>query len=171
MKTYRDIRLWEPSHHDIDHVCRQLRPSDRAEVQAVRFDERMGEFAAFLDASRYGAVQFLAAGARSSAFPAVLFGVWQWAPGNGMAQLVGTKDFYRIAGTLTRYMRREFIPAMHRAGLNRVTVHAMTAFEDNCRWIESLGAVPECDCKNWGKDGQTYRQYVWHRKESEPCAE
>lgn len=148
----------------VGHVCQRLRADDWREASALldvptvpaleRHLLAMTPRIAWFDAVFHG-------DPRLTVEPIALLGVWRMAPGVGAALMLATDEFPLIAQDLHRYVKERMVPALRQMGFRRIEVRALREAEGNCRWIEALGAVRECDVALLGRGGETYVQYAW----------
>lgn len=96
---------------------------------------------------------------------AVIGAVEPW-PGLWDVWCFGTNDFDKVALSLTKYVRRIFIPTMLERGLRRAHCRSMVGHDKSHAWLRELGAEPEDErsLPNWGRFGEDFVMFVWHRE-------
>ena len=61
-----------------------------------------------------------------------------------------------IGLSLTRHIKREFIPSLCKAGARRAEARSLVGYEWAARWMASLGFRDLCVLKRFGVDGQDF---------------
>lgn len=149
----------EPPFEDMLAIAQNLRARDREELFATRYGNDPADVAR--DATLSGAFRW---GAYLDGRPVAAVGAFPRWPNVWTAWAYGTDDWPRVVLTLTRHVRRFMIPALYRSGAIRVDAMALASHYDARKWLVSLGAEPEVTLDKWGKNGQTFVNYVWTRK-------
>lgn len=161
MMTFRSIAVRHASPEDVDYVVRRMRQMDRKEIFSLRHsrdDESL--IAEMVGVDVAGACPFHYAVARAHVFrPVALMQLVMMTPVAGAVNLFATDEWRVIARDFTRFVREVFVPDCIKAGLTRVEVRALASWRENCRWLESLGAVRECEVKGFGPS--PYVQFAW----------
>lgn len=149
-----------------DYVVRRMRKQDVEEVFSVRYDR-----------SREGLVEDMVANYADLSFafervhvPRAIAvftlapaGPWFW-----HASLIATDEWPLVVKDVTRWLRKHLMPAVQRHGVRRVELRAMQKLTQNCAWIESLGARPECVVH--GMADEPFVQYAWTQNGGATCA-
>jgi RimJ/RimL family protein N-acetyltransferase len=140
-------------------VIENLRPRDRAEIYALRWDE---------DGDSFAQDFFPLMGAmcriwEHDGVPVSVQGVLCARPGVWEVFAFGTPSWPRVILSMTRYATRTIMPALLRVGFHRAECRALVAHEDSRRWIEFLGAREEGVLKGLGRGGEDFVGYVWGR--------
>lgn len=169
---FRDIAIRTATPDDIDYVVRRMRPMDRREVYALRFSDDAESLIAEIRvrAPVYAPLKAIASTLHPS--PIALVGVLVMSPGVGIAHMIATLEWPRIAKSASRWIREMLIPDCLAAGLARVEVRALSEFAQNCRWLESLGARREAAVPGLDPMGGLFVQYAWTKPQQgdAPCA-
>jgi len=149
----------EPSYEDMLQITRNLRGRDMEELSATSYSPTPEGFAHAAVSSggfRWGTYvdgRPVGAGGAVPRWPNV-WTVWAY----------GTDEFEKTILSATRQFRRFIIPALYRAGAVRVDCFALASHTDACAWLQYLGAEPDNKLDSWGKNGETFINYVWTRK-------
>lgn len=75
--------------------------------------------------------------------------------------MFATDDFPKIAMHLTRFVRRNLVPALTAGGVHRAQCFSMNGHVMAQRWLEILGAKREGVAKGFGKSGEDFTLYSW----------
>jgi hypothetical protein len=75
--------------------------------------------------------------------------------------MFATDDFPKIALQLTRFVRRNIVPALKSGGIHRAQCFSMDGHVVAQRWLEVLGAKREGVAKAFGKSGEDFTLYSW----------
>lgn len=140
------------------HIARNLRERDREELFATRWDEDPETLA--LDTYNCGDFQWIAT---LDGEPVAVVGAAPAWPGFWTVFAYGTDKWPKVLVTLTRHVRRFIYPALWNSGARRVQCHALSTHEDARKWLTFLGAREEAVLDNFGKNGETFIQYLWDR--------
>lgn len=153
------ITFERPTFEGLRYICEHLRERDRAEIFATRYVETADALAA--DTLQCGDFQWMVCldgvpVASIGAFPAVpnVWTVWAY----------GTDQWPRVVRALTKHVRRFMAPALMQTSAVRVHCFALKTHTEARNWLEALGARPEHELDNWGKNGQTFILYSWTRE-------
>jgi len=162
----RGLQVRDADAHDIDYVVRRMRPEDEREVYGARWSADPTSLASEIwhgaTEGRYCCLYTLASAYHPR--PVAIAGVYLSAPHVGWAHLIATPEWPKIATDATRFIRDRMIPQLHDAGMRRVELRALKSWSANCRWLQKLGAVLECECAGLG--AEPYLQFAWTRKEA-----
>lgn len=153
-----DLRA-EPSYADMLHIAQNLRERDREEIFATRYGENPADVAR--DATMTGAFRW---GAYLDGEPVAAIGAFPRWPNVWTLWAYGTDDWDKAVLTVTKHGKRFMLPALYNAGAIRADAMSLASHTDACRWLGLLGGVPEKRLDNYGKNGQTFVNYVWTRK-------
>ena len=149
----------EPAYADVLRVAENLRERDREELFATRYGDDPADVAR--DAVASGAFRW---GAYLDGEPVAMIGAFPRWPGVWTAWAYGTDDWPRAVLTVTKHVKRFMLPALYRAGATRVDACAMENHTDARAWLGALGAEPEIVLHKWGKNGQSFINYIWTRE-------
>lgn len=75
--------------------------------------------------------------------------------------MFATDDFPKIALQLTRFVRRNMVPALTSGGIHRAQCFSMNGHVVAQRWLEILGAKREGVAKGFGSGGEDFTLYSW----------
>lgn len=143
------------------HIANNLRARDREELFATRYGNDPADVAR--DAVQTGAFRW---GAYLDGEPIAAIGAMPRWPRVWSAWSYGTDKWPRAALTLTKHVRGFMLPALYHAGAIRVDALSLGSHTDARRWLELLGAEAEISLDNWGRNGETFVNYVWTRKKT-----
>jgi len=158
MAPHIELRA-EPSFADMLEIAQNLRARDRDELYATRYGENPEDVAR--DATMTGAFRW---GAYLDGKPVAAIGAFPRWPNVWTLWAYGTDDWPKVVLTLTKHARKFMLPALYHAGAIRVDAMSLATHTDAHRWMASMGGAPEKPLDNYGKNGQTFVNYVWTRK-------
>lgn len=150
----------EPGFDDVLFVAQNMRDSDREEIFATQWTDTPEELANNVVHS--GAFRW---GAYVDDIPVAMIGAQPRWPGVWTAWAFGTRDWPKVALTLTRHVRRFMIPALMNHGALRVDAYALASHDTSRAWLARLGATPGNPLDKWGRNGETFVAYSWLRKD------
>jgi len=163
------IKIWArvPSPGDVLDVARAMRAMDRREILALHKNLDADLFAAVVSAQVPRARAALGFGLDGNPFCAVVLLICgsESTPWLGEASLFATDAFPRLAGPLTRYVRRRLIPALLADGLRRVECRALASYAQTRRFLRACGAVEEAVLHDHGPDSPDYVLCAWRRRD------
>ena len=96
--------------------------------------------------------------------PEAFYGVCETLPGIWSVFGFGTKNFYKIKYTVTKFIKKRVIPIV--VAKNARKAVALVRGDGN-KWLQFLGAKIEVVLKGWGKDGSNYTMLTWDVKNYE----
>ncbi len=152
------MRLAPPAYPDVLHVAANMRAADAAEIYATRWNDSPEELAA--DCMCVGGFCWSAGLER----PIAVIGALPIHPGVWSVFMFATDEFERIGISLTKYVKRVMIPALVQSGAHRAECRSAEGHTVAHRWLESLGAKVESVAREYGRNGEDYRVYVWRRE-------
>ena len=160
---FRSLSVRRASAEDVDYVVRRMRPYDREEIFGLRFSKDDASLIADLvSTAEHGPVPFHYAIGRQHVFrPVAIMQLVLLTPFCGVVNMFATDEWRCIVKDFTRFVRKVFVPDCMAAGLSRVEVRALAGWTENCRWLQSLGAVRECEVPGFG--ASPYVQFAWMR--------
>lgn len=142
---------------NIRRVVQNLRPRDREELFALRWNDNEDELVQEIHGY---------AGAMSVCWtvdgePVSLQGVAPVRPGVWQVWCFGTLSWNRVLLSMTKHARRFIIPALLRANFHRAQAFALASHTDARKWIEALGGRYEALHPGTGRNGEDFVTYVW----------
>lgn len=81
--------------------------------------------------------------------------------------MFATNDWPRVALSVTRHVVKEMLPAWYASGANRAECRSHADYDWAHRWLEMMGASREAVIPEYGREAETYYQYVWLRSKTE----
>lgn len=150
------LTLAKPSLLDALYLCANLRPEDRAEAFALRFDDDPEALAQ--EILRWGGLAWTA---RHEGRPAAIFGATQTWPNVWTAWLLSTNDWRHVGRGVTKFIKRRMIPHLMERGALRCEARSMVGHESAHRWLQSLGAVQEARLRRYGRNGEDFLVFRW----------
>ena len=149
------------------HVCRNMRPTDAAEIFALRPD--MDAWSLYRDLAAMGGAHLWFEVARpvGRLTPVALFGVMATSPGVGLAHLIGTDELgLKEARQIAERIRKVVVPALIDAGLHRVEALSLSSYRWAHRFLQSAGARAEGPPRRaLGRAGEDFQCFVWLKDE------
>lgn len=151
------------------HIAERMREWDRRECFAMYWSDDPKEFAAWV--ASINVFAFIAY-AKDGEPVAALGAVECW-PGTWQPWAFGTERFNEVALGLTRFVRREMIPALARLGWRTAECFSMAGHEESHRWLGIIGAVRDREVPSYGKNGEDFVRFVWYKpdKPDKPVSE
>lgn len=151
----------EPPREDVLFVALNMRPRDREEIFATQWTDDPEEITDAV--MRSGAFRW---GVYIDGMPVAMIGATPRWPRVWTAWAFGTRDWRHAALTITRHVLRFMKPALIGAGALRIDAYALATHNDANKWLKALGSDPGMPLANWGKNGETFVQYSWLRKDN-----
>ena len=166
MMDYRSLTVRHATAEDVDYVVRRMRAQDRREVYGVRFssdpDALIGEFVAGITNQSFA--YFYAVASKHTHRAIALIAIVLATPRAAFASLIATDEWLKIVLDVTRFIRDVVIVDCIKSGLRRVELRALASWHANRRWLESMGAIFECECPCLSDE--PYAQYAWTNVEA-----
>lgn len=139
------------------HIAANLRPRDRREIFALRWNDDVDEFAFEVgkvagDLWRMWWVD---------GEPVAVAGVVPIRPGVVIGGAFGTDKWRQVVRPMTRWFRDYTIPILNRSNYHRGEVYVLAENTDGRRWVEFLGAEIEAVLKGYGRGREDFLLYVW----------
>lgn len=150
--------------HDVDrssleYICLHLRERDKREIYGIRNHDNPIRLA--WEAHHMLTSQGRGKIAWHDGKPVAVLGFVESWPGMWDAIAFGTDEFPQVAFELMRYGRKEAAQILKDVGGRRLQADAHIENIDGHKFIEALGGKAEFDMRLFGKDGSTYRRFVW----------
>lgn len=142
----------------LTYIIRNLRPRDRAEIFALRWDDNE-EMLVNQILSLAGDMWVM--WSLESGEPIAVNGVIPSRPGVCIVGAFGTTKWRAAIRPITRYTLDFAIPLLKRLGYHRGEAYVMASNTDSRRWIEMLGGEIEALLKGWGRNREDYFIYAW----------
>ena len=141
----------------VRYIARYLRPRDRREIFALRWNDDEDDFVAEVcrvagDLWRMWAID---------GEPIAVNGVVPVRPGVVLAGAFGTKRWRSILRPMTRWSLDYVIPVLRQANYHRGEAYVLAENTDSRRWIELLGGEIEAVLKGFGRGREDYLLYAW----------
>lgn len=148
---------------DLLYIARNMRQADKEEIYATRWSEDPNRLVDDCMAVASLPTSFTAMLGLDRPI-AVLGAVEPW-PGVFDVWLFATDEFPRIRFSITKYVRKVFIPALLERGMHRAHCRSIATHTVNHEWLYEMGARPDATrpCRAWGKDGEDFLMFEWHR--------
>lgn len=143
------------------HIIANLRPRDRAEIFALRWDD---DERALLDETLPWCGDMCWIWERDHV-PVAAQGAMPVRPGVWAVWAFGTESWPSVILDMTRHAKRFIIPAVLRSGAHRAECRALSSHGDSRRWIEALGGRLECILEGFGRDAEDFAFYTWRAKD------
>jgi len=150
------MKLVDVTYDHLLHVLRNLREADRQEINATAWDESPEAHAERLLAVSGGSWIALVDDVPVAAGG----GVCAW-PGMWSMWMIATPDFDKCALSVTRFAKKDMIPALKQQGARRLQCHTLDTHKQSQAWLEALGAKYESTLHNYGKNGETFYCFSW----------
>lgn len=153
------MSLHEIDRSSLEYICLHLRERDQREIYGLRSHDNPIRLA-------YEAHYMLTSQGRGriawhEGKPVAVLGFVESWPGLWDAVSFGTDEFPKVAFELMRYGRQEARSILRDVGGRRLQADAHIDNTDGHKFIETLGGKAEYDMRLYGKDGSTYRRFVW----------
>lgn len=139
------------------YIAHNLRPRDRAEIFAMRWNDDEEAFVAEV-CSVAGDLWRLWS---LDGEPVAVNGVVPVRPGVVIAGAFGTNKWRSIIKPMTRWSLDYVIPLLRQAGYHRGEAYVLARNTDSRRWIELLGGELEAVLKGYGRGREDFLLYTW----------
>jgi uncharacterized protein (DUF2237 family) len=147
-----------PAEHErMAYIIRNLRPIDREELFAVRWDDDEDKFLDYIMAYA-GAMTVVW---ERDGLPVSAQGVVPLRPGVVELWCFGTMRWSSVLLSMTKHAKRFIVPALARAGIHRAEAHPLVSNLLARHWIERMGGRLESIQRGAGRSGEDYATYVW----------
>jgi len=140
------------------YIVRNLRPRDRREIFALRWDDDEAQFVAHVYAS---AGDLWRMWSIDGGEPVAVNGVVPVRPGVVIAGAFGTSRWRSVVKPMTRWSLDYVIPILRQAGYHRGEAYVLAENTDSRRWIELLGGEIEAVLKGFGRQREDFLLYAW----------
>jgi hypothetical protein len=139
------------------HIVRNLRPRDRHEIFALRWNDDEDQFVAEVMA---------VAGSLWSMWsldgePVAVNGVVPVRPGVVIAGAFGTGKWRSVVRPMTRWSLNYVIPVLKLSKFHRGEAYVLASNNDSRHWIKLLGGEVESLLKGFGREREDYLLYAW----------
>lgn len=139
------------------YIVRRLRPRDRREIFALRWNDDEDPFVAEVFATAGELWRMWSIDSE----PVAVNGVVPVRPGVVIAGAFGTKRWRSIVKPMTRWSLDYVIPILKQAGYHRGEAYVLAENTDSRRWIELLGGEVEAVLKGFGRGREDFLLYAW----------
>lgn len=152
------MKLTDPCAYAVRHVVENMRAADREEIFGLMPSD---DEAAFID-EVMGYQPFRFCVWRDQ--PVAIFGATQTLPGVYTAFMFATDEFSSVGGQVTKFIKRDLIPAIENLGAHRCQAISAASHWWAHRWLRALGAVEECTLRRYGRNRQDYKVFRWDNR-------
>ena len=152
------MRVSELTHNDVLYVAAHMREWDRREIYASRWDD--DPVALTESIMLMGAFSWICGLDR----PIAAIGAYPIYPGVWSCWMFATDEIKDIRVSLTRFVKRDMVNALLRAGAHRVECRSMEGHTDAHEWLKIMGVQYEATHPMAGKNGETFHTFAWVRK-------
>lgn len=142
---------------NVAYIAHNMREWDRHEILATRWDDDLDGL--INDCLAWRGFTW-AVGLDE---PIALIGAAPLHPCVWQVHMFATDRFTDVGIGLTRFALRVIIPALKAAGAHRLECRSIEGHIVAHRWLEFLGGVHEADLPMYGRKGETFRLYAWHK--------
>jgi hypothetical protein len=151
------IGMHEVERGGLTYIVKHLRPRDRREIFALRWDDDEDQLIDDLlkvagDLWRLWSLD---------GEPVAVNGVVPVRPGVVIAGAFGTSKWRATLKEMTRWSRDFVIPALKKSNFHRGEAYVLATNTDSRRWIELLGGEVECLLKGYGRQREDFLLYAW----------
>lgn len=145
---------------NVYYVALQMRARDLAEFSAMTYDDDRVSAAIRL-AALYGDMPGVEC-AMLDGVPVAVGGLVWARPGVASLLFYATDAFPKIVHGLTRYINRTgMAEAKQRA--HRIECFSLSTYTEMQQWVEVFGLKPEATLRGYGKNGEDFTVYAWHK--------
>lgn len=145
---------------DIRHVCRNLRPEDRHEQFAVRWDSDPDRLADELIAARAVAIKQFAL-LTDDGEPAIVIGAYMAGPRFARFHMCSTPAIAAIGREGHRWGKRRFIPTVLVPNVMRAEARILASHTLARRWVAACGFIEEGLAHRLGRNGEDFVHVAW----------
>lgn len=153
------MKLAPPDLASFQHIYRNLRERDRAELECAEWDFKPDDAAgtllhAWRIAGMFGQVVHLDE-------PVALLVMLWTTPTACNVGLLATDRWPEVVAPFAKHCRRKLEPMVRAKGVKRIECRTWDQHNDARRWLCFFRAKEECRIPHWGKGGETFIQYGW----------
>ncbi len=153
------MRLERVTYDAALYVARNMRPADRAEIFATRWNDSAEDVAK--DCTVFERFCWVAYDGDT---PCAVIGAVPMHPGVWSVFMFATNNFKNIGLGLTRFVKKVIVPALTATGAHRAECAALAEHSEAHRWLEILGARQEGGLlREYGRNGEDFVKFVWRR--------
>lgn len=142
--------------YDVRWVVEHMRQEDRDEIYPLRADNDPESIYKEIMGCPYFTWLFYpdrVAAAVVGAFPCSN-DIWD-------VFMIATHHFPKVAYPMTEFIRHDMIPLLAATGVRRAQCMSLATHEKAQRWLAFLGAEPAEILMDHGRNGESYKRYVW----------
>jgi len=140
----------------LTHIVCHLRPRDRQEIFALRWDD---DDKALIDAVLAYAGDMWKIWSCDGE-PVAVSGVVPVRPGVVIASAFGTAKWRTVLRPMTRWFQGFVIPVLKTSGYHRGEAYVLATNTDSRRWIELFGGEIEAFLKGYGRNREDFLLYA-----------
>jgi hypothetical protein len=140
------------------YVTENLREWDRREVFAMSWTDDPAELTDVTMANNSFAFSIHA----DDNEPVAAIGALEVWPGLWQPWAYGTDRFNLIARSLTKFVRKRFIPTLAELGWRTAECFSMVGHHESHAWLKMTGAERAGFCPAFGKNGEDFVRFVWY---------
>lgn len=150
---------------DLLYIARNMRAADKEEIYATRWSDNPNQLVDDCMAVAALPTSYTVMAGLEKPI-AVLGAVEPW-PGVWDVWLFATDDFKKIAFSMTKHVRKVFIPTLLERGMHRAHCRSIATHTENHEWLYNMGARQDATrpCRGWGKNGEDFLMFEWHRED------
>jgi hypothetical protein len=141
----------------VAHIVRNLRPRDRCEVFALRWDDDENHLV-------HDVCQIAGDLWRIWSWdgePVAVMGVVPVRPGVVVSTAFGTDKWPAVVRPATRWVRDYLIPILKNSNFHRGEAYSLASPGNSRHWIELLGGEVEALLKGYGRGREDFLLYAW----------
>jgi hypothetical protein len=148
---------------DLLYIARNMRDADKEEIYATRWSDSPNQLVD--DCMTVAALPTSFTVICGLDKPIAVLGAIEPWPGVWEVWLFATDDFRKIAFSMTKYVRKVFIPVLLERGMHRAQCRSIASHTGNHEWLYNMGARQDATrpYRGWGKNGEDFLMFEWHR--------
>ncbi len=153
------LRIEAATPADVYAVATRMRAHDVEELSAVLPYDPVPDIALHM-ANTYGSrddVKVVWSGRERVA----VIGDIMCRPGSLALLMFATDKLPQVGLSLTRFLKREWLPRLPAAGVHRVEAASLAGYDDMHRWLEMIGLRREGVMRRFGKRGEDFVRFAW----------
>jgi hypothetical protein len=144
----------------IRRVALHMRERDFLELSAVLPFQNRQQLADYFTEAYYGRGDIQAVYDRDGNAVAIV-GALLPRPGVLSLLMFATPEVCAVHLSLTRWLRKSWLPAMREAGVHRIDAISLDGYSRMHRWLEAIGLRRESVMTKFGRGGQDFVMFAW----------
>lgn len=150
---------------DLLYIARNMRADDHEEIFATRWSQIPNDLVDdCMSAASLPTSFAVIAGLEK---PIAVLGAVEIRRGVWDVWMFATDDFQSIGFSMTKYVRKVFIPVLLERGMHRAQCCSISTHTKNHAWLYDQGARVDATkpLRGWGNNREDFLMFEWHRED------